>query len=100
MPLDMSHIIATVNARTIFGHPYFGQFLDRYLPNFSDIGRTRTDFSLKPAPLVHTDIGIGERDGGILVDSGFGGGGSEAVPTRLELPCSVSLRGLQRAFTC
>ena len=34
--------------------PFFGQFLDGQLPKFSDIGRTRTDFSLKVAPLVMT----------------------------------------------
>ena len=47
----MIHIIAIVNLRT---HHYFGQFLDRDLRNFSDIGRTRTDFFLKLAPLLFT----------------------------------------------
>ena len=42
---------------TFCGHPYFQQFLDRALPNFSDIGQTRTVFFfLKLAPLVKTSI--------------------------------------------
>ena len=48
----MNHIIPTVNVLTIFrAHPYLGRFLERDRPNFSDIGRTRTDLFLKLAPL-------------------------------------------------
>ena len=56
--LDVNHIILIVNVRTI--SPYFGQYLDREVTNFSDIGRTRTDFCLKLTPLVVTTHGLGE----------------------------------------
>ena len=53
--LDMNHLISIVNLRTIFGHTANEDFfLDRYLPKFSDIGRTRTDFFLKLTPLIVT----------------------------------------------
>ena len=42
----MNLITPIVNARTIFGHsPISDNFLDRDLPNFSDIEQTRTVFS-------------------------------------------------------
>ena len=51
--LVKNHIIPLVNVRTIFGHiPTSDIFLDRDLPNFSDIGRTRTDIFLKLSPLA------------------------------------------------
>ena len=39
----MNFIIPIINVRTIFGHKH-ERFWDRDLPNFSDMGRTRTDF--------------------------------------------------------
>ena len=55
--LHMNRIIPIVNVRAIFGHTHGSDiFLDRYLPNFSDIVRTRTDNFLQLAPLVFADV--------------------------------------------
>ena len=52
--LAMNHIIPIDNIRTIFGHlPTSSNFWSE-ISDFSDIGRTRTDFLLKLAQLDHT----------------------------------------------
>ena len=63
-----SHILFIYQCSDNFrAHPYFGQFVDRKLPNFSDIGRTRTDFLLKLAPLCAQ-----HRQGPMFAEAGPG----------------------------
>ena len=52
--LYMNHIISIGNVRTIFGHTPTSEIFEQKSANFSDIGRTPTDFLLKLTPLVRT----------------------------------------------
>ena len=53
--IHMYNVICHVSCLESFRtHPRFGQFLDGDLPNFWDMGQTRTYFFLKLAPLVQT----------------------------------------------